>query len=113
MAERRSTPNWLGPTLALFDSLVFAGLVAALLWRAVPDQNRELVAAAAGFVAGWVAQYRNFLTGTTVGDQAKTQALADNAKTLRTAGVGGPSPDVAIEADNVNVNTPSETTRTP
>lgn len=113
MTERRSTPNWLTPTLALLDSLLFAGIVAALLWRAVPDQNRELVAAAAGFAAGWVSAMRSYLTGTTVGDQAKTQALADNAKTLRTAGMGGPSPDVAIEADSVNVNTPSEPTRTP
>lgn len=92
--------------LAIFDSLLFAVLVAALLWRAVPDQNRELVSAAAGFIAGWVSAMRSFLTGSTAGSEAKTQALADNAKTLASnaaQAAGGNVAQMDVKAENVEI----------
>lgn len=71
--------------VALFDSLLFAGLVAALLYRAVPDPNRELVAAAAGFIAGWVSAARNHRYGSSAGADQKNRALADQASALAQA----------------------------
>lgn len=66
--------------LAFFDSALFGILVAALLWRAVPDQNRELVSAAAGFLAGWISAARNFYWGSTSGSEAKNETINNMAK---------------------------------
>lgn len=66
--------------LAFFDSALFAVLVAALLWRAVPDQNRELVSAAAGFLAGWISAARNFYWGSTSGSEAKNDTINHMAR---------------------------------
>lgn len=81
MRDHRGTDQRVKAALALLDSVLFALLVAALLWRAVPDQNRELVSAAAGFLAGWVSAGRGFYFGTTSTSETKTQAIADLAKT--------------------------------
>jgi len=66
--------------LALWDSALFAVLVGALLWRAVPEQNRELVSAAAGFLAGWIGAARNFYWGSTSGSEAKNEAISNLAR---------------------------------
>jgi hypothetical protein len=83
--ERRRPSPKIAATLAVLDSLMFAVLVGMLLWRAVPDSNRELVAAAAGFIAGWVSAARNFHYGSSAGGETKTQALADQASALAQA----------------------------
>lgn len=81
--------------MAFFDSALFAILVGALLYRAVPDQNRELVSAAAGFLAGWIGAARNFYWGSTTGSEAKNEAINHLARRS--------TDSMDVQADVVNV----------
>lgn len=104
--------NRLTIVLSILDTVLFAVIVGALLWRPVPDANRELVAAAVGFVAGWAAAWRSFLTGTTIGSEAKTQAIIDQSANQGVAqgNAGGPMAvdKMQVDAQNVDVTTPEK-----
>jgi hypothetical protein len=67
--------------LAVLAMLMFGLLVGSLLFRVVPDQNRELVSTAMGFLAGnMVGPAFQWFFGSTAGSEKKTQALADAVK---------------------------------
>lgn len=66
--------------LALLSTLMFGLLIASLVFRVVPDQNRELISAAMGFLAGnMVSPAYQWFFGSTAGSERKTQALVDAA----------------------------------
>lgn len=67
-------------SLALIFAAMFAVTYATLLFRTVPDQNRELVSTGMGFMAGWIANVMGFYFGTTTGSEAKTETIANQAK---------------------------------
>lgn len=68
--------------LATLAMAMFGLLVGSLLFRVVPDQNRELVSTAMGFLAGnMVGPAFQWFFGSTVGSERKTQALVDATKT--------------------------------
>lgn len=87
--------------LALLSLLMFGLLVAALMFRVVPDQNRELVSTALGFLAGnMVGPAFQWFFGSTAGSERKTQALVAAAHPGPAAGTAQitAAPDVKVEA---------------
>ena len=93
--------------LAIFFSVLFGLVMAGLFWRAVPDQNRELVSAAVGFIAGWVTAFINFYTGSTAGSETKTETIAHQAKAAAAASEQKVDQAV-INAETATVNAEKE-----
>lgn len=93
--DRFSAPQFV---LSVMSTALFAWLLNRLLENAIPDNARELVSAALGFLIGqMVGPGYQFYLGNTKAAEDKSQALKDNAATMRAAGlpVGGepaPSP---------------------
>lgn len=84
--------------LALLSMLLFGLLVTSLLFQVVPDQNRELVSTALGFIAGnMVGPAFQWFFGSTAGSAAKTQALADAARPAAGAATITAAPDVDVQ----------------
>lgn len=93
-----SRNNLMQAVLSILSVLLFGLLVTSLLFRVVPDQNRELVSTALGFIAGnMLAPAFQWFFGSTIGSERKTQALVDAARPPAGAATITAAPDVDVQ----------------
>lgn len=67
--------------LAIFTVLVFFTLMAMIIFKAVPIENKDLFNIMTGFAGAAFAQVINYFFGSSSGSAAKTELLANTQKT--------------------------------
>lgn len=90
-------PPQMQAILAFASMILFGALITALMFKVVPDQNRELVSTALGFLAGnMVGPAFQWFFGSTAGSERKTQALVDASKPADGVTTITTAPDVDV-----------------
>lgn len=85
IVERLTAPQFI---LSMVSTALFYWLLNSLLHRAIPDNARELVSAALGFLIGqMVGPGYQFYLGNTSSAAKKDEALASSAKAMQQAGL--------------------------